>query len=117
MALGTGSSVCNVEADIQSGAMATERDCHPELLLSPNNIKIGNIAEGQRVSCSYGNSEDLTRILESVENELHCSAKVSLADYVLSVVEKEVNQLIPSPEEDVFSEVTLIRVFIFFLST
>lgn len=104
LALGTGSSVCNVEADIQSGAMATERDCHPELLLSPNNIKIGNIAEGQRVSCSYGNSEDLTRILESVENELHCSAKVSLADYVRSVVEKEVNQLIPSPEEDIFSE-------------
>lgn len=106
MALGTGSSICNVDADIQSGAMATERDCHLELLLSPNNIKIGNTAEGQRVSCSYDNSEDLTRILESVENELHCSAKVSLADYVRSVVEKEVNQLIPSPEKDIFSEVT-----------
>jgi hypothetical protein len=41
-----------------------------------------------------------------VQNELHFSAKASLADYVRSVVEKEANQLIPSLEKGKFSEVT-----------
>ncbi|CAJ2637688.1 unnamed protein product [Trifolium pratense] len=105
LVLRPGSSVCNVDANIQSGVMATEIDGHPELFVSPNNLKSENIAEGQRISCSYPNSKDLTCILESVQNELHFSAKVSLADYVRSVVEKEVSQLIPSLEKDKFSEV------------
>ncbi|XP_058767936.1 histone-lysine N-methyltransferase ATXR7-like isoform X2 [Vicia villosa] len=105
LVLRPGSSISNVDADIQSGVMATERDCHPELFLSTNNFKSRNIAESQRVSCSYPNSKVLTCILERVENDLHCSAKVSLADYVRSVVEKEVNQVIPSLEKDKFSEV------------
>lgn len=86
--------------------MATERDCHPELFLSTNNFKSQNIAESQRVSHSYPNSKVLKCILERVENDLHFSAKMSLADYVRSVVEKEVNQVIPSLEKDKFSEVT-----------
>lgn len=106
MVLRPGSSICNVDADIQSGVMATERDCHPELFISANNLKSRNMAEGQRVSCSYDNSKVLTCILERVENDLHFSAKVSLADYVLSVVEKEVNLVIPFLEKDKFSEVT-----------
>ncbi|KAI5424105.1 hypothetical protein KIW84_030355 [Lathyrus oleraceus] len=57
------------------------------------------MAEGQRVSCSYDNSKVLTCILERMENDLHFSAKVSLADYVLSVVEKEVNLVIPFLEK------------------
>ncbi|GAU39686.1 hypothetical protein TSUD_320990 [Trifolium subterraneum] len=104
LVLRPGSSVCNVDANIQSEVMATEIDGHPELFVSPNNLKSENKAEGQRVSCSYPNSKDLTCILESVQNELHFSAKASLADYVRSVVEKEVNQLIPSLEKDKFSE-------------
>jgi hypothetical protein len=106
LVLRPGSSVCNVDANIQSGVMVTERDGHPELFVSPNNLKNGSIAEGQRVSCSYPNSKDLTCILQSVQNELHFSAKASLADYVRSVVEKEANQLIPSLEKGKFSEVT-----------
>ncbi|CAK8531800.1 unnamed protein product [Lathyrus sativus] len=105
LVLRPGSSICSVDADIQCGVMATEKDYHPELFLSANNLKSRNIAEGQTVSCSYDNSKVLTCILERVENDLHFSAKVSLADYVLSVVEKEVNQVIPSLEKDKFSEV------------
>ncbi|CAI8590000.1 unnamed protein product [Vicia faba] len=104
LVLRPGSSICNDDADMQSGVMTTERDCHPELLISANNLKSRNIAGAQRVSCSYHNSKVLTCILECVENDLHFSAKVSLADYVRSVVEKEVNQLIPSLEKDKFSE-------------
>ncbi|XP_050920367.1 histone-lysine N-methyltransferase ATXR7 isoform X9 [Lathyrus oleraceus] len=104
LVLRPGSSICNVDADIQSGVMATERGCHPELFISANNLKSRNMAEGQRVSCSYDNSKVLTCILERVENDLHFSAKVSLADYVLSVVEKEVNLVIPFLEKDKFSE-------------
>ncbi|WJX23899.1 [histone H3]-lysine(4) N-trimethyltransferase [Trifolium repens] len=107
LVLRPGSSVCNVDANIQSGVMVTERDGHPELFVSPNNVKNESIAEGQRVSCSYPNSKDLTCILQSVQNELHFSAKASLADYVRSVVEKEANQLIPSLEKGKFSEVDI----------
>lgn len=105
------SSVCNVDSDMESRGMAAERNCHPEL---PNSQKSGNLLKDQRVSCSYHNSKDLTCILESVENELHFSSKVSLAGYIRSFVEKEVNQLIPSLEKDKFSEVTLVEVFIFY---
>lgn len=80
MVLRPGSSVCNAGGDIQSGLLATERDYH--------------------------DTKDLTCILESVENELHFSSKVSLADYIQSFIEKEVNKLIPFPEKDKFSEVT-----------
>lgn len=116
MDLRSGSSVCNADGDIQSGGLATERDYHPPEFSSPNSLKRGNLLEGQRVSCSYHNSKDLTCILDSVENELHFSSKVSLADYIQSFVEKEVNNLIPSPEKDKFSEVTCIEleVVIFF---
>ncbi|XP_004487925.1 histone-lysine N-methyltransferase ATXR7 isoform X2 [Cicer arietinum] len=105
LVLRPGSSVCNVDGDIQSGVMKTERDCHTELFSSPNNLKSRNLPEGQTVSCSDHNSKDLTCIIGIVENELHISSKESLADYVQSVVDKEVNKLIPSLEKDRSSEV------------
>uniref|UniRef100_A0A1S2XE53 [histone H3]-lysine(4) N-trimethyltransferase n=1 Tax=Cicer arietinum TaxID=3827 RepID=A0A1S2XE53_CICAR len=104
LVLRPGSSVCNVDGDIQSGVMKTERDCHTELFSSPNNLKSRNLPEGQTVSCSDHNSKDLTCIIGIVENELHISSKESLADYVQSVVDKEVNKLIPSLEKDRSSE-------------
>lgn len=84
-----------------------DRDYHPQLDSSPSSLKSGNILEGQMISHTY-NSKDLTCIIEGVENELHFSSKMSLADYIRSFVEKEVNTLIPSPEEDKLSQVSLI---------
>ncbi|KHN47714.1 Histone-lysine N-methyltransferase SETD1B [Glycine soja] len=100
------SSESNVDGDNQFGVLTTEKNC-PLLFSSPSSLKGGNLLEGQKVSCPYVNSRDLTCILESVENELHFSSKVSLADYIRSFVEKEVNKLIPFPEENKFNEVAV----------
>jgi len=99
------SSESNVDGDNQFGVLTTEKNC-PQLFSSSSSLKGGNLLEGQKVSCLYDNSRDLTCILESVENELHFSSKVSLADYIQSFIEKEVNKLIPFPEENKFNEVT-----------
>ncbi|KAJ1393103.1 SET domain [Sesbania bispinosa] len=107
LVLRPGSSVCNADGNIQFGVLATERDDHPQLLSSPSSLKGGNLLEGQMVSCTYHNSIDLTCILESVENELHFSSKLSLADYIQTFVEKEVNKLIPSQEDGKLSEVAV----------
>ncbi|TKY72684.1 Histone-lysine N-methyltransferase ATXR7 [Spatholobus suberectus] len=100
------SSECNADGYNQSGVLATARN-HPQLFSSPSSLKGGNLLEGQKVSCPYLNTKDLTCILESVENELHFSSKASLADYIRSFVEKEVNKLIPSPEENKLNEVAV----------
>ncbi|XP_028180508.1 histone-lysine N-methyltransferase ATXR7-like isoform X3 [Glycine soja] len=99
-------SESNVDGYNQFGVLATEKNC-PQLFSSSSSLKGGNLLEGQKVSCLYDNSRDLTCILESVENELHFSSKVSLADYIQSFIEKEVNKLIPFPEENKFNEVAV----------
>ncbi|KAJ7967031.1 histone-lysine N-methyltransferase ATXR7 isoform X2 [Quillaja saponaria] len=48
--------------------------------------------------------EGLTYILKSVEDQLHSSAKVSLAVYVQCIVEEEVKKLISSSEDDTLDE-------------
>ncbi|KAK7329349.1 hypothetical protein VNO77_23510 [Canavalia gladiata] len=101
------SSECNNDGFNQFGELALERNYHPQLFSPPSSLKGGNLLEGQRVSCTYHNTKELTCILESVENELHCSSKLSLVDYVQSFVEKEVNKLISSPEEDKLNEVAV----------
>ncbi|KAK7412991.1 hypothetical protein VNO78_04796 [Psophocarpus tetragonolobus] len=88
------------------GVLVTERN-HPQLFSSRSSLKGGNLLEGQKVSGPSDNYRDLTCILESVENELHFSSKVYLADYVRSFVEKEVNKLIPLPEENNLNEVAV----------
>ncbi|KAL2340176.1 hypothetical protein Fmac_008116 [Flemingia macrophylla] len=100
-------SECNGDGYNQFGILVTERD-HPRLLPFPSSsLKGGNLLEGQKVSLPYHNSKDFTCILKSVENELHFSSKMSLADYIRSFVEKEVKKLIPSQEENKLNEVAV----------
>ncbi|RDY03803.1 Histone-lysine N-methyltransferase ATXR7, partial [Mucuna pruriens] len=100
------SSDCNTGDYNQFGVVVAERN-HPQLFSSPCSLKGGNLLEGQNVPCPYQISKDLTCILESVENELHFSSTISLADYIRSFVEKEVNKLIPSPEENILNKVAV----------
>lgn len=87
--------------------LTTEKDSHSRLpSLSSSGPKDGNLLEDRRVSCTYHNSKDLKCILESVENELYFSSKVSLAEYIRSIVEKEVEKITHSPDKDKWSEVT-----------
>ncbi|XP_029128251.1 histone-lysine N-methyltransferase ATXR7 isoform X2 [Cajanus cajan] len=106
LVLNPDSSECNADGYNQFGVLVEERSCL-QLFSSPSGLKGENLLEGQKVSCPYYNSKDLTCIIESVENELHFSSKVSLADYIQSFVEKEVNKLIPSPEENKLNEVAV----------
>ncbi|KAL1321020.1 hypothetical protein AAHE18_14G099100 [Arachis hypogaea] len=106
--LGTGCSKYPTDGCNQFGVLTTGTDSHSKLpSLSSNVPKDGNLMEGQRVSCTYSNSKNLTCIIESVENELHFSSKVSLAEYFRSFVEKEVNKIIHSPHEDKLSKVAV----------
>ncbi|XP_061368682.1 histone-lysine N-methyltransferase ATXR7 isoform X2 [Gastrolobium bilobum] len=107
LVLRPGSSECNADGNNRFRALSMERDYHPLLSSSPSSLKGGNVLEGQRVSCTYYNSKDLTCILENVENELHSSSKLSLAEYVRSFVEEEVNKLIHLPGKCELREVAV----------
>ncbi|MED6175865.1 hypothetical protein PIB30_082301, partial [Stylosanthes scabra] len=103
--LGTGCSKYPTDGCYQFGVLTTGTDSHSKL--SSNVPKDRNSMEGQRVSGTYSNSQNLTGIIESVENELHFSSKVSLAEYVRSFVETEVNKIIHSPHEDKLNKVAV----------
>ncbi|XP_027358727.1 histone-lysine N-methyltransferase ATXR7 isoform X2 [Abrus precatorius] len=96
---------CNGDGYNQFGILANKINYHPQLFLPHSSLKGGNLLEGHRVSSSCHNTKDVTCILESVENELYFSSKVSLADYIQSFVEKEMNKLITSLEADKLNEV------------
>ncbi|MED6169777.1 hypothetical protein PIB30_024434 [Stylosanthes scabra] len=103
--LGTGCSKYPTDGCYQFGVLTMGTDSHSKL--SSNVPKDRNSMEGQRVSGTYSNSKNLTGIIESVENELHFSSKVSLAEYIQSFVEKEVNKIIHSPHEDKLNKVAV----------
>ncbi|BAT80193.1 Histone-lysine N-methyltransferase [Vigna angularis] len=90
----------------QFGVLVTKGN-HPHSFLSPSGFKGGNLLKGQNVSSPYNDSKDLSFIVESVENELHFSSKVSFADYIRHFVEKEVNKIVPFPEENKINEVAV----------
>jgi len=95
----------NADGYNQFGVLTTKIN-HPNLFLSPSRFEGGNLLKGQNVSSPYNDSKDLSFILESVENELHFSSKASFADYIRHFVEKEVEKLVPFPEENKLNEVT-----------
>jgi len=98
-------SESNADGYNQFGVLTTKRN-HPQLFLSPSRFEGGNLLKGQNVSSPYHDYKDLTFILESVENELHLSSKASFADYIRHFVEKEVNKIVPFPEEIISNEVS-----------
>ncbi|XP_027903109.1 histone-lysine N-methyltransferase ATXR7 [Vigna unguiculata] len=96
----------NADGYNQFGVLTTKIN-HPNLFLSPSRFEGGNLLKGQNVSSPYNDSKDLSFILESVENELHFSSKASFADYIRHFVEKEVEKLVPFPEENKLNEVAV----------
>ncbi|KAE9598707.1 putative histone-lysine N-methyltransferase chromatin remodeling SET family [Lupinus albus] len=95
--LRSGSSEYNADGCDQFGVLSTERDYHAQSYLPCTGVKGRYLLEGHRVSHTHHDSKDLSCIIESVENELHSSSMASLAEYIQSFVEKEVNNLIHSP--------------------
>lgn len=100
MLLRPGSSEHDADGYPHSGVVALERDHHSQLSsMSSVVLNGGNFLE------SNHNRKDLTCVLESVENELQLSSKVSLAEYVKSLIDMEVKKLFDFPEEDNLSKV------------
>ncbi|CAL0334913.1 unnamed protein product [Lupinus luteus] len=97
--LRSGSSEYNADGCDQSVVHSNERDYHAQSYLPCSGVKGRYLLEGHRVSHTHHNSKDLTCIIESVENELHSSSMASLAEYIQSFVEKEVNNLTNSREK------------------
>lgn len=103
--LRSASSEHDADGYSHSGVVALERDNHsPSSSVPPVSFKGGNFLESQRVSSS-NHCKILTCILESVENELHLSSKVSLAEHIRSLIGNEVKKIFDSPEDNL-SKVT-----------
>lgn len=56
-----------------------------------------------RTDCSY---KDIDSIAKDVENELHLSAMVSIAEYVKTLVEEEAREFVDSSKDGQLNEVT-----------
>lgn len=100
MLLRPGSSHHDADGCPHSGVAALEKD-YDRQLSSTSSVVIngGNLLESDR------NRKDLMCILESVENELHMSSKVSLAEFVKGFIDKEVKKIYNFPEEDNLTQV------------
>jgi hypothetical protein len=87
-------------------AMVTDDHAQSSTIMSLSALVGGSsTAEKSPLSTDHIYS-DMTCILECVEDELHFSAKVSLAEYLESFVEEEVRKSFNSLEDDKLNEVT-----------
>ncbi|KAF7801338.1 histone-lysine N-methyltransferase ATXR7 isoform X1 [Senna tora] len=99
LVLRSGSSENVVDGYPHSGVVTLERDNHSQLSSMSSVI----LNDGNFLGSDHSR-KDLSCILESVENELHLSSKVSLAEYVRSFIDKEVKKLVNFAEEDNLSK-------------
>ncbi|GAV65792.1 SET domain-containing protein/GYF domain-containing protein [Cephalotus follicularis] len=103
---GQGSSACEVDCPPGFEKLSIRTDNHSQLASVTSSWALMGGKSSKQSGTLLNNliCDDTKSILETVEKELYCSAKVYFAEYIRSLVEVEVGKLIIYPKDDISNE-------------